>query len=279
MSAADYDIRVVGAPHAPIRDVYHGLMRLSWVGTIGVIAAVYLALNAVFATVFAFVGGIAHARPGSWLDCFFFSVQTMGTIGYGAMSPTSDLANSLVVVESVCGLVYTAVATGLLFAKFSMPSARLMFSREATIFRMDGVPTFAFRVSNLRSNRIVEAQVRVGMVRTERTREGKTFYRMLDLRLARERILSLARSWTVLHVIDEQSPLFGETAESLASKDVEIFVSIAGTDDLWMQTVHATHRYMHDEIAWGKRHVDVLSEEANALILDLTKFHELEPAE
>jgi inward rectifier potassium channel len=278
-STPDYQIRVLGAPHVPLRDLYHGLLRLSWLATIGVIAGSYLGLNALFASAFLLVGGVEHVRPGSWLDCFFFSVQTMGTIGYGTMSPASNAANSLVVIESVCGLVFTAVSTGLLFAKFSLPSARLMFSREATISKMDGVPTLSFRVSNLRSNRIVEAQLRVGMVRTERTREGKTFYRMLDLPLVRDRILSLARSWTVLHVVDEKSPLFAETAESLASKEVEVFVSVAGTDDLWMQVVHATHRYMHTDIAWGKRHADVLSEADDALILDLRKFHDLEPAE
>jgi inward rectifier potassium channel len=203
----------------------------------------------------------------------------MGTIGYGAMFPGSHAANVVVVVESLVSLLFTAASTGLVFAKFSLPTARLMFSRNATISKMDGLPTLAFRVGNLRSNRIVEASVRVGMVRTERTREGKTFYRMLDLPLVRERILSLARSWTVLHVIDEKSPLYGETAESLEQKEAELLISIVGTDDLWMQSVHATHRYLHPEIAWGRRHVDVLSEEADALVLDLSKFHDLEPAD
>jgi inward rectifier potassium channel len=154
-----------------------------------------------------------------------------------------------------------------------------MFTREATISMMNGVPTLSFRLGNLRSNTIVEAHVRATLMRTEQTREGKTFYRMVDLPLARERIPSLSRSWTVLHVIDDKSPLFGETAESLEAKEAEVQVSVVGTDDLWMQSVHATHRYMWTEIAWGKRHVDVLSDVPNAIILDLRKFHDIEPAD
>ncbi len=276
---SDYEIRVVGAPRAPLRDFYYGLMRLSWPGTIGTIAAAYLSLNALFATGFLLVGGVDHARPGSWLDAFYFSVQTMGTIGYGAMSPATTGANTLVVVESVVSLLFTAIATGLLFAKFSLPTARVLFTREATISPVDGVPTLSFRVGNLRSNRIVEALLRLVLIRTEQTKEGKTFYRMVDLPLVRERNMSLSRSWTILHTIDEKSPLFGETAASLAAKDAELTISITGTDDLWMQTVHAAHRYMHDQIAWGKRHADVLTEEGNLITLDLRKFHDLEPSD
>jgi inward rectifier potassium channel len=275
----NYEIRVIGAQKTPLRDFYYGLMRLSWPSTIAVIACGNLALNAVFAFGYLAVGGVEHARPGSWLDAFFFSAQTFGTIGYGALSPSSNAANALVVVESVTSLVFTALATGLIFAKFSMPTARVMFTREATISTMDGLPTLSFRLGNLRSNTILEAHVRVAIVRTEQTHEGKVFYRMVDLPLVRERIPSLARSWTVLHVIDEKSPLFGETAASLEQKEVEILVSIVGIDDLWMQSVHATHRYMHTEIAWGKRHADVLSEEPNAVILDMRKFHDLEEAD
>ena len=276
---ADYEIRVIGAPGAALRDFYYLLMRLPWLATLAAIGAAYLGLNALFATGYLLTGGIEHARPGSWLDAFYFSVQTMGTIGYGALSPATPAANTLVVVESVSSLIFTALATGLLFAKFSLPTARMLFTREATISNVNGVPTLAFRVGNMRSNRIVEALLRVVLTRTERTLEGKTFYRMVDLPLVRERNSSLSRSWTVLHTIDHKSPLFGETAETLAAKDAEIMLSITGIDDLWMQSVIATHRYLHTQIAWGKRHVDILSEDGNVLTLDLRKFHDLEPAD
>lgn len=276
-TSPDYEIRIIGAPPTPLRDFYYVLMRLSWPSTLAVIATTYLAANALFAFGYMLLGGVEHARTGSYADAFYFSVQTMGTIGYGAMSPSSNAANLLVVAESVTSLVLTALATGLVFAKFSRPNARVMFSREATISRTRGVPTLSFRVGNQRSNRIVEARVRLAIVRTELNEGNRTFYRMIDLPLMRDRILSLQRSWTVQHVIDESSPLFGETAESLADKEAELLVTVAGIDEIWMQTVHAGHRYSHEQIIWGKRHADILYEEGDALVLDLRKFHDVEP--
>jgi inward rectifier potassium channel len=163
------------------------------------------------------------------------------------------------------------------FAKFSIPTARLMFSRRATISPMNGVPTLAFRMGNQRTNRIVEAQIRVAVVRTERTSEGDVFYRTLELPLTRDRAIALQRSWTVLHRIDPASPLYGETPASLARQDVELIVSVVGIDDIWMQSVHASHRYAHEHIVWGARLADILSESGAVLTLDLTRFHDTVP--
>lgn len=278
MASEDYEIRIIGAPRAPLRDFYHALMRLSWPTTIGAVVVVYFAVNGFFACLYLWVAGIANATPGSLRDAFFFSVQTMGTIGYGAMYPQSNGANVLVAVESATGLVLTALATGLVFARFSRPTARLIFSREATMSPMNGVPTLSFRIGNLRANRIVEAQIRVAMVRTERLTEGGAFYRMLDLKLARDRA-SLSRSWTVLHHVDNESPLFGETPQSLDEKEVELMVTVAGLDDTWMQTVVAEHRYGNSRIVWGAKHADVLSEDGSILTLDLRKFHDVVPTQ
>jgi len=273
----DYSIRVIGVRAAPLRDFYHGLLRLSWPATLLFIVATYLFANAIFAEIYLHVGGIERMRSSSFADAFFFSVQTMGTIGYGAMSPSSFGANVTVVAESVTSLLLTAITTGLVFAKFSRPTARILFAHRATIGKMEGVPTLQFRIGNQRSNRIVEATARVTLVRTDRTLEGKTFYRMIDLTLVRERNQSLSRSWNVLHTIDEKSPLFGETKESLATKEVELLISIVGLDDTWMQTVHAAHRYMHHQIAWNARPADALSEVGGDLLLDLRKFHDISP--
>ena len=279
MATPEYEVRIIGAARTPLRDFYYALMRLSWPSTLVAIAGTDLALNALFAFGFLALGGVDNARPGSWLDAFFFSVQTFGTIGYGTLAPSTTAANTLVVVESVASLVFTAMATGLVFAKFSLPTARVMFTRQAAISLMNGVPTLSFRIGNLRSNRLVESHVRVALTRTEHTLENKTFYRMVDVPLTRERIPSLSRSWTLMHVIDEKSPLYGETAESLEAKEAELTVSIVGIDDLWMQSVHATHRYMWTDIAWGKRLADVLSEDGSTMTLDLRKFHDLESAD
>ena len=268
---------MLGDRPSPVRDFYHGLLRRPWRVTIAAISACFLAANAVFALVFTAIGGIAHARAGSFSDAFFFSVQTMGTIGYGAMFPESTAANLVVVAEAICGLTLTALATGLVFAKFSRSTARVVFTRQAAIAPMDGVPTLMFRLGNERGNQIVDAQIRMVLIRTDRTIEGKTFYRMLDLKLTRERALSLSRSWTVLHVIDRDSPLFAETPDSVRAREIELQVLVVGLDDITMQTVHAAHRFFTHQIVWGARYADVLTEtDAGHLVLDLRRFHDLE---
>jgi inward rectifier potassium channel len=271
-----YEVRIIGAPSTPLRDFYHGLMQLNWPKTIVFISFFYFVVNVVFAVAYFECDGIEHADPHSFLDAFYFSVQTMGTIGYGFMYPASPGANVLVVVESTTGLVLTALATGLVFAKFSRPTARIMFSERATISPVNGVPTFSFRLGNRRKNRIVEAQIRLVMLRTERTAEGKDFYRTTDLKLTRNR-LSLARSWQVMHVIDETSPLYKDTPDTLEEEGVEFLISVSGMDDTWMQTVHAQHRYSAQQVVWGHRLVDVLEEKGTVITLDLNKFHHLEP--
>lgn len=276
---AGYEIRIIGSRTTPLRDFYHALLRHSWAVTFAVITAAFLVANALFALAYQITGGIAHARPGSFSDAFFFSVQTIGTIGYGAMYPESRAANVLVVAESIVGLTLTALATGLVFAKFSRPTARVVFSRLAVISPINGVPTLMFRIGNERSNEIVDALIRVTLVRTERTSEGKTFYRILDLKLLRERALSLSRSWSVFHVIDAESPLRSATPESLVQEEAELQVLVVGLDDTAMQPIHASHRYPAERIIWGACLADVLSEVPDgALVLDLTKFHDIEPA-
>jgi inward rectifier potassium channel len=271
-------VRVIGIARHPIRDIYHGALRLPWTSTLLGIALVFLALNAIFAVLYLALGGIAHARPGSFTDAFFFSVQTMGTIGYGAMYPESVAANVLVVTEAIVSMIVTAVVTGLVFAKFSRSSARVVFSKHAVISPMDGIPTLAFRVGNERASLIYEATMRISMVRTEVTKEGHTFYRLYDLQLVRDRSQALARSWTVMHRVDEKSPLFGHTAASLEKDEVELLVTITGTDDISLQPVHARHTYYYDEIAWNSRHKDILREDGAGLVLDLTRFHDIEPS-
>jgi inward rectifier potassium channel len=277
---ADYEIRVVGVRKMPLRDFYHALLRLPWWVTIAAISGSFLCANALFAVAYLVVGGIAHAEPASFRDAFFFSVQTMGTIGYGAMFPASTGANWVVVAEAITGLTLTALATGLVFAKFSRSTARLMFTRHAVISPMNGKPTLMFRLGNERGNQIVDARIRVVLMRTERTDQGGKFYRMLDLRLTRDRSLSLSRSWSALHVIDGDSPLHGETPASMVEKEIELQVLVVGLDDASMQMVHGKHHYFTHDILWGQRLADVLSEvDGEHLVLDLGKFHDLVPTE
>ncbi len=272
-----YEIHVIGASKTPLRDAYHALMRWPWWVTVLAIVSTYLALNVVFACLFLWVGGVASVRPGSFGDAFYFATQTFGAVGSGAY-PTSATAHALVVVESICVLLLTAVSTGLLFAKFSQTNARIVFTHQVVISPMDGVPTLMFRLGNERSNRIIEAQIRAVLMRTEHTAEGTSMYRMHDLELTRDRSPALARSWTALHPITPGSPLHGQTPESLATAETELLVTLVGTDDTSLTPVHAQKQYVHTDVLWGARHADILSEEPNGdLTLDLRRFHDVVP--
>lgn len=269
---------VIGAAKTTLRDFYHLFLRVRWSLAIAAIVVAYLVINTLFAIVYLYVGGVENARPDSFFDALCFSVETMGTIGYGAMYPKSPGANLVMIVESVSSLIITAVATGLVFAKFSRSSARVAFSENPVIALMDGQPTLMLRVGNERGNFILEATIRLSIVRTERTSEGVTFYRMYDLRLARERSPAMTRSWTIIHTIDPDSPLFGATPESMAKDEVELIATLVGIDDTSMQTVHARKRYVDSQIVWGARHADILSEEPDGrIIIDMRKFHSLIP--
>jgi inward rectifier potassium channel len=272
------EIVVVGARSTPLSDVYHHLLRAPWWADLLAVAALFLFLNFLFALAYAVVGGIAGARDGSIADGFFFSVQTMGTIGYGVMNPVSAAAETLVTAEVIVGVSLVALSSGILFAKFSVPRARMQFSEVATISPFDGVPMLMFRVGNERATQVLEATVRVVVLRTEVTAEGVTYYRMRDLRLERDRSPALARSWTVMHKLDETSPLHGATPKSLERDEVELILTVVGIDETSAQSLFARHRYLSDEIVWGVRHADMLSERPDGRTqLDMTQFHRVVP--
>src|SRR6266446_3619800 len=246
----DTGIDVVHAPRDVLGDLYHELLGAPWSLTLLVIAVMLLALNVAFALVYVVTGGIANAEHGSFADAFFFSVQTLGTIGYGAMYPQSRAAHLVVTVESIVALVAVALATGIVFTKFSMPVARLEFSRNIAVYRQDGVRTLAIRVANQRRNFIVE----------ETTEEGVFLYRMYDLDLVRDRSSAMGRSWTILHRMAEKSPLRDATEDSIRGADVELQVAVNGLDGTTFQTLHARHRYLPEEFRFGVRFADMLSQ-------------------
>jgi inward rectifier potassium channel len=274
-------INIVGARRPQhMRDVHHAFLRTTWPRAIVAIVVAYLSLNALFGMAYAMVGGIANARPGSIVDGFSFSIQTMGTIGYGFMYPTAPLTNLVVTIESVTSLVVTALATGLLFSKFSILRPRLAYSRQAVIGPMDGIPTLMVRIGNERGNQIREAQIRMEIYRTERTREGKTFYRLLDLAMTRNRAPALSSAWNAMHPITADSPLYGLTPESFKTSEIELLVSVAGIDDTSMQPVLSTKRYEDHEIVWGAEHVDVIKiEDDGSITFHLDRFHDIRPTE
>ncbi len=275
----DTGIDVIHAPQDVWGDLYHELLRAPWWVTLLSIAVGVLAVNVLFALVFVLTGGIANARHGSFADAFFFSVQTLGTIGYGAMYPQSFAAHLAVTAESIVSLVAVGLATGLIFTKFAIPVARLEFARNAVIYVQDGVRTLGIRVANRRGNFIVEANVRVTLVRAETTPEGLFFYRLYDLSLERNHSNAIGRSWLILHRVDGKSPLRDWTAESLRDADLEVQVAITGIDGTTSQTLHGRHRYLPEDLRLGMRFADMLSQKPDGRIeLDYAKLHHLAKA-
>ncbi|HEY6299857.1 MAG TPA: ion channel [Candidatus Binatus sp.] len=266
-----------GAPTGAFEDLYHFLVTSSWPALIGLIAAAFTIANLLFATGYYLDQGIENARTGSFADMFFFSVQTMATIGYGKMEPVTIFSNILVSVEALTGLLALALMTGLVFSKFSRPTARVRFSRYVVIGPRDGTPSLMIRAANLRANRIVEAEIHVVLARQEVTVEGDTVRRLYDFPMTRSRSAMFALSWTAVHRIVEGSPLFGQTRESLADCAPEIIVSIIGLDETFSQTVHARHTYELDEIVWGARFADVLVLHPDgSRSVDYTRFDDVE---
>jgi inward rectifier potassium channel len=246
-------------PRRPLSDVYHAWLNTSWRSAIGLVFLFYTLANLIFGAGYYLIGGIENARHGSFADSFFFSVQTLATIGYGKMVPLSMAANVLVSIEALCGIVGTAMMTGLLFAKFARPTARVLFSKVAVIAPHDGVPSLQFRLANERGNRIVEAQLRVTVLRTQDTKEGVKLRRQVDLPMLRDRSAVFALTWTAIHLLDEQSPLFGMSQKDWVSEQIEMFVTVLGLDETFSQTIHARHLYSWDEVLFGYRFVDVIS--------------------
>lgn len=263
---------VVGEERQILRDAFHTFLRLPWPASLGLIALAFFVFNMAFAAAYLEVGGIEGAN-GSFQDALSFSVQTMATIGYGVMHPTSSGANSVMIAESMFGIIFTALATGLVFTKFSRPTTRISFSRNVVITQFEGKRTLMFRVGNRRSNVIVEAQLHVVVVMTTQTSEAETFYKAYDLKLVRDRQVGMTRGWSVMHVIDDTSPLFGLDAAGLALAETEMYIALTGIDNITMQTVHAIHQYTDKDFAIGYRFEDTLQALPDGkFLLDLRNF-------
>ncbi len=265
-----------GQPKKPLSDVYHAWLDAPWRAALGAVFVLYSAVNLVFAVLYFAVQGVENVRPGSFADAFFFSVQTLATIGYGKMAPVSTVANVIVSFEALTGMVGSAMVTGLLFAKFARPTARVLFSNVAVVTHHQGKPSLQFRLANERRNRIVEAQLRVTALLTEVTKEGVTLRRQIDLSLVRERSAVFALTWVAIHVLDEKSPLFGLSAAQLAEQGVMVFATVLGLDETFSQTVHARKQYEPEDILFGKRFVDIITDLPDGRReIDYPSFHDV----
>ncbi len=260
-------------------DIYHLTLRAPWSLFLLGLAGLFLLINAIFALLYlADPAGLSNTQPGDFWARFMFSVQTMGSVAYTDMIPKSRYVDIMVMVEAFVGILYIGVVTAVMFARFSRPSARIVFSKVAIVSPFDGVPTLQFRAANQRGNQVLDASVRVTVARQAKSLEGIVMRRFEELNLMRARTSLFALSWTIMHRIDETSPLYGASSTMLYDDEMELIVLLSGTDETLADVIYARHAYAPDDIIWGHRFVDVLSTSPQGKrVVDLTKFHDTEP--
>jgi len=256
------------------RDIYHLILTLTWPQFAGMVLGIYLCINLIFATLY-FLGGncIAELTPGSYSDNFFFSVETLATVGYGHAYPATLYGHCVATLEILVGLFGLAVLTGLIFVRFSRPTARIKFSTVAVVAPFDGTPTLMVRLANLRHHAMVEARFRILFMRSELTKEGEDVRRFYPLRLQFDHLISFPAALTLRHVIDETSPLFGLNSEDLKLTDSRMLVSIVCVDPVIQAPVQSQTEYVHEQIAWNRRFAEIYTEDAvGRYTVDYSKF-------
>ncbi|HVP83589.1 MAG TPA: ion channel [Rhizomicrobium sp.] len=265
-----------GQDKSRFTDFYHLVLTWPWSVFIGVLALVFGGINALFALAYvAQPGSILHARSGNFWDAFIFSAQTIGSINYSVMAPHTPYANGLVIFESFIGFVYLGLMMSIMFARFSRPTARVVFSNVAIIAPFDGVPTLMLRAANQRGNQILEAEITITLARTAVTREGLVMRRFQDLEPVRKRTSLFALSWTIMHRIDETSPLYGLSLDDLKDAQMEILVLLGGTDETFSDRIYARHSYQPEQIHLDRRFVDMLTlHSSGRRVVNLNLIHE-----
>jgi len=257
-------------------DISHRCMTASWPSFIAGAALVFLLFNAIFACLY-WIGNqpISNVSSGDYIDYFYFSIETLSTAGYGDMHPQTHYGHFIATIELFTGIFSMSLMTGLIFARFSRPSARLLFADSPVISSHEGAPTLMIRFANERQNIIGNATARLWMFKNIVTAEGQPFRRFYELPLLRNESPALALSWTLHHVVDETSPLHGLGAEEFEASDVSLMVVVSGYDVVAAQTVHARKAYEHSQIRFGHRYADVLSVSDDGRIkIDYGRFHD-----
>jgi inward rectifier potassium channel len=269
------------------RSPYHRLLSMTWPAFVGLLASLYVLVNLLFALLYLACGRGALVTPttgapeGRFLQAFFFSVETFATIGYGNVYPRGIAANALMTLEALVGLLGVALATGIIFARFSRPAARIRFSRSALIAPYRDGAAFEFRVANERSSQIIELEATVLFARFEDgAADEKGTRQFHPLALERERVVFFPLSWTVVHPITETSPLYGLSDEDLRRTDAEFLVLLSGYDETYATTVHQRTSYKASELRWNARFSSVYSRPRadGTLAIDMRKLDDIEPA-
>jgi inward rectifier potassium channel len=263
---------------------YQQMLTMTWTEFLGAVVAVYLLFNVLFAAAYlvagphTLIGADEHTLGGAFGRAFFFSVQTFATIGYGQISPNGIASNVIVTAEALFGLMFQALATGLLFARFSRPTASILFSRAALIAPYNGGLSLQFRIANRRKNQIIQLESQVLLSMMERDARGDRVRRYYPLPLERNKVTFFPLSWTIVHPITDQSPMSGKSHEALVAAEAEILVLLSGIDDTFAQTVHARSSYRSEEIVWHARFTSIFERgrDGSRVRADISKLHEYE---
>jgi inward rectifier potassium channel len=257
---------------------YHTLLTISWTRFYVLILSSYLLFNFAFAGAYHLCGpealaGAESRDAGRFLDDFFFSVQTSTTIGYGRIAPASTAANVLASVEALAGLLGFALATSLMFARFSKPEARVLYSEHAIVAPYRGITGLMFRIANQRNSQLIQVQVQVLLSRFE-TEGNQRVRRFRRLALERDEVTFFPLTWTVVHPIDQSSPFYGQTEKDFLAAESEILVLISATDETFSQTVNSRSSYRSDEVVWGAKFSDVFGQKPDGtIVVDLHRLH------
>ncbi len=270
-----------GTPSELRRDIYFYFIEGSWTRVFVALTFLFVVANVLFAALYMLEpGSVLGADNVSFQEAFFFSVQTFSTIGYGVLSPGNAWGNAVVTAEAAVSLLSVALATGLVFAKASRAKASVLFSKPLLLTTMHGKPTLTFRVGNARGNEVVDASVTMTVVLDTITPEGHHLRRLRDLKLTRSRSPIFTLTWTVMHEIDEDSPLNGMNFDSPDLPVVSVIVTLVGHDGTYGQTIYARHQYTVDDLRPNHRFMDVISElEDGRIMIDYGRFHDIEPDE
>jgi inward rectifier potassium channel len=271
------EIETLGLSQGFWGDLYHRAMTVYWPVFFGSAAAIFVALNAFFGLLYSLGREpIANAAENGPLAYFYFSIETLATVGYGDMHPQTNYGHLIATVEIFTGMSFLAVMTGLIFARFSRPRARFVFAKEAVITRHEGQQTLMIRMANARHNTISRASARLWIIRAERTKEGDQLRRFYELKLHRDEHPMFVLSWMLFHVIDKDSPLHGATSSDLADGDALMVLNVGGLDDSSAQQLYARHVYSWRDIRWHYRYKDITSVSPQGrFLLDYTKFDDV----
>src|ERR1700719_2541329 len=257
-------------------DISHRCMTASWPAFIAGAALVFVLFNAVFAT-FYWIGDnpISNVPHGAYIDYLYFSIETLSTAGYGDMHPQTHYGHFIATVELFTGIFSMSLMTGLIFARFSRPNARLLFADNAVISNHEGKLTLMVRFVNERHNIIANAAAKLWLLRNEMSLEGREFRRFYELPLVRNEHPALALSWTLYHVINRESPLYGLNADDFEASSVSLIVVVSGYDVVAAQIIHARKSYDHSDIRFGQRYADIIgTTEDGRIRIDYSRFHE-----